>query len=401
MTTGADGQTSTVVSVVTASNSAPASTSTSVAATSPKNDTAFFSNKGAVAGTFTAVGVVVAILAIILITSQIRRRRQKRFDREIDEAAREAAGAELPAFLDDDDEPKPYGATAYGGGGGYGPSGGYNSQGDWSSSGAGGGGVYSDTASHGTYAQAPMSHESYPMHDFGSTNNPGVGVGGIYDHSGAFAGGAAAAAGAAGIGRATGDPFGAVATGDSPYPAFLHPAGGYDNNGGVGPGGYPAMNHGNDVVAGGAAGMAGIGRRSSVNNALNRMKSQASAGALSGPSVGGSSTQQESYASHFTPGYPGSSAQDLLNRSTTNGSGPEATAAAAGTGFTAGGANFSSAVHDAAFGGQEEQSALPNPFTSRMESEDDHEGEEAEDPYSGYGSEDEEQPKKVLKVANE
>jgi hypothetical protein len=57
-------------------------------------------------------------------------------------------------------------------------------------------------------------------------------------------------------------------------------------------------------------------------------------------------------------------------------------------------------VHDAAFGGQEEQSALPNPFTSRMESDEGGEVEEAEDPYGGYGSE-EEQPRKVLKVANE
>lgn len=242
------------------------------------------------------------------------------------------------------------------------------------------------------------------MHDFGPSN-PGVGVGGIFD-SGAFAGGAAAA-GAAGIGRSTGpggDPFGVPSAGDSPYPAFLHPSGGYENtSGGVGPGGYPAMGAGAGVAAaGGAAGMAGIGRRSSMNQpAMNRMKSQSSAGALSGSNL---PPTQESYASHFTPGYPGTSQQDLLNRGTSGGSAGSAEGApAAGPGFSAGGANFSSAVHDAAFGGQAEQSALPNPFTSKMESDEGHDaeaGEEGEDAYGGYGSEEEEPHPKVLKVSS-
>ncbi|KAJ3936447.1 MAG: hypothetical protein NXY57DRAFT_199548 [Lentinula lateritia] len=363
----------------------------------------FFSNTGAVAGTFAAVGVVVVIIAIIFITSTIRRRRQKRFDREMDEAAMEAAGTEVPPFLDDDDEPKPYGASAYGGG--YGPSGGYGAQGDWSSSGAGGGG-YSDTASHGTYAQPPMSHESYPMHDFGPSHNPGVGVGGVYDPTGAFAGGAAAAVSVqhamSDNSRSNGS---STAIGDSPYPAFLqHDV--YENSGGgVGPGGYPTMGRGggfnNDVIAGGAAGMAGIGRRSSMNaTALNRMKSQNSTGALSAPSSGSSHpAQPESYASHFTPGYAGPSQQDSMNRSTSAGSGliPEANE----PGFIAAGANFSPAVHDAAFGQQNQQTALPNPFTARLESDENADG-GAEDPYGGYGSEEEEeQPRKVLKVANE
>ncbi|KAJ3795756.1 hypothetical protein GGU11DRAFT_209182 [Lentinula aff. detonsa] len=321
----------------------------------------------------------------------------------MDEAAREAAGTEVPAFLDDDDEPKPYGgASAYGGG--YGSSGGYGAQGDWSSSGAGGGG-YSDTASHGTYAQPPMSHESYPMHDFGPPHNPGVGVGGIYDPTSAFAGGAAAA----GIHHAMSDNSrsngSTTAIGDSPYPAFLQ-AGAYESTGGgVGPGGYPPMGRGggfdNEAIAGGAAGMAGIGRRSSMNaTALNRMKSQNSTGALSGPSSGSSNpAPPESYASHFAPGYPGPFQQDSMNRSTSGHSGPGSDAGAPG--FQAGGANFSSVVHDAAFGHHNEQPALPNPFSARLESEENADG-GIEDAYGGYGSEEEEeQPRKVLKVANE
>ncbi|KIK66205.1 hypothetical protein GYMLUDRAFT_927656 [Collybiopsis luxurians FD-317 M1] len=317
----------------------------------------------------------------------------------MDEAAREAAGAEVPPFLDDDDEPKPYGATAYGGPGGFGHAGGYNAQGDWSSS--GGGGIYSDTASHGTYAQPPMSHESYPMHDFG--NSSGVGPGGIFEHGSAGAGAFAAGAAAAHDAR-SGAPSSNTAVGDSPYPAFLHP-GAYENGAGVGPGGYPNMNRGQQgfgnggfdegVVAGGAAGMAGIGRRSSMN-AVNRMKSQNS-GALSGP--GAPSVPEEP---HYPPaGAPGNSQPDLLNRSTSSGSGNQGQGAGAG-GFTAGGASFSNAVHDAAYGGHEQQSSLPNPFTSKMES--DEGGDAAEDPYGGYGTEGEEEEEhrpKVLKVANE
>lgn len=44
-------------------------------------------NKGAVAGTFTAVGLVVAVLAVVLLTTCIRRRRAKRFDDDVAAAA--------------------------------------------------------------------------------------------------------------------------------------------------------------------------------------------------------------------------------------------------------------------------------------------------------------------------
>ena len=43
------------------------------------------------AGVFAAVGVVALILFIVFITNEVRRRRAKKFDREVAEAAAEAA----------------------------------------------------------------------------------------------------------------------------------------------------------------------------------------------------------------------------------------------------------------------------------------------------------------------
>ncbi|KAG8735198.1 hypothetical protein FRC10_010880 [Ceratobasidium sp. 414] len=68
----------------------------------------FLQNTGAVVGVFVVVGVVATVLAIFVITTFIRRRRAKQFDRDVQEAAREAALAQAP--VDDDD----YGAnTSY------------------------------------------------------------------------------------------------------------------------------------------------------------------------------------------------------------------------------------------------------------------------------------------------
>ncbi|KAH7919804.1 hypothetical protein BV22DRAFT_1040583 [Leucogyrophana mollusca] len=112
----------------------------------PNNDTkssSFFSNTGAVAGVFTVVGLVVVAIFIALVTNAVRRRRAKRFDRDVAEAAAEAAASARSPFDD----------YAYSGSG----------------SGAGGGGTYAGYSdnSHGTFAQAPMSlahpNESYGM----------------------------------------------------------------------------------------------------------------------------------------------------------------------------------------------------------------------------------------------
>jgi hypothetical protein len=134
----------------------------------------FFHNTGAVAGTFSAVGVVVVILLVFIATRWVRQRRAKRLDAEIDEVA--AAGANSGFAHDDYDYRS--NATNFGG--------------------------YSET-SHGTLGQQPLAHaDAYPTGDSYAAAGAGGGAG------------AAAAAGMAGIGRArsqrsTGDPFGAFA----------------------------------------------------------------------------------------------------------------------------------------------------------------------------------------------
>lgn len=63
------------------------STSSAPAPTRSIAPTGFLHNKGAVAGTFTAVGVIVAVLAVLLLTTCIRRRRAKKFDDDVAAAA--------------------------------------------------------------------------------------------------------------------------------------------------------------------------------------------------------------------------------------------------------------------------------------------------------------------------
>ena len=73
--------------------------------TTPVFGNSFFDNKGAVAGVFSVVGLIVLALLFALFFTILRRRRAKKFDREIEAAAREAAAAQPPAgFLDDDDD---------------------------------------------------------------------------------------------------------------------------------------------------------------------------------------------------------------------------------------------------------------------------------------------------------
>ncbi|KAF5372314.1 hypothetical protein D9615_009229 [Tricholomella constricta] len=212
-TTG--GNVITTTSIFTATPTLPPATGT---AAPSNNNNGFFDNTGAVAGVFTVVGLVALALLVAFITNIIRRRRAKRFDREIAEAAAEAAAAPAPIFLDDDgaddedDDGRRYGSTNGGGGGGVGA-------------------PYSDVSSHGTYSQAPMNagsgaHESYGMREMGMGMGMGPGPGEVYNPYGA--------AGAAGVGvaraRSTRDP-GAFASGlqegTTPYPAFARPGHGY------------------------------------------------------------------------------------------------------------------------------------------------------------------------------
>ncbi|KAH9483424.1 hypothetical protein JR316_0002891 [Psilocybe cubensis] len=151
----------------------------------------FFDNTGAVAGTFSVVGLVVLALLIACITSAVRRRRARKFDRELQAATLEAASAPKPVFLDDEDD-----APVRGGAGVYDPEG-YA---------PGGGGGYSDVSSHGTYGQPAMSVGSHSyshggggggeaygmreMHSYagpggtGSGSGPGPGYGGGYGAGG-------------------------------------------------------------------------------------------------------------------------------------------------------------------------------------------------------------------------
>lgn len=94
----------------------------------------FFSNTKAVAGVFTAVGVVVIALVVLLVINAIRRRRAQKFDRDVAEAAAEAAASSRSPFED-----YSYANTGGHGGGG----------------GGGGGYGYSEN-SHGTYQLPPL-----------------------------------------------------------------------------------------------------------------------------------------------------------------------------------------------------------------------------------------------------
>ncbi|KAJ7500506.1 hypothetical protein B0H11DRAFT_783626 [Mycena galericulata] len=190
----------------------------------------FFQNKAAVGATFAIVGLVAAGILFAFVTNALRRRRARRFDREI---AEEAKRAPAPVFVDDEDYNSNYHSDPYTGGGygaapidgfgndSYGAHGGdpYTvadgaagagyapSASDALSSGVhsnpGGGGTpsnymypsgysdlgFSDVSSHGTYAQPPME--------------------GQYPHAGGYAGYGAAGIGAAGMAAAVGAGAGA------------------------------------------------------------------------------------------------------------------------------------------------------------------------------------------------
>jgi len=112
----------------------------------------FIHNKGAVAAVFSVAGIIGLVVIFFILTGFIRRRRARKLDREIDEAAAVAASAQAPDFDDID-------YTS-----GYGP--------------------YSET-SHGTLSQPPLSHEQ-SHHDiptsyesYSGAGGPGAGAAGI------------------------------------------------------------------------------------------------------------------------------------------------------------------------------------------------------------------------------
>ncbi|KAJ3933980.1 MAG: hypothetical protein NXY57DRAFT_747916 [Lentinula lateritia] len=162
-------QTITITNSITPASSASSST-TSLASDS-SSSSSFWSNKGAVAGTFIVVTLVGVAIIIWVIVLSVRRRRAHKFDQENEAAAAEAANATAPAFLDDDDDPiyrRDYlhaGDMSSGGYSGY----------------EGGGPIYTgavpSASSHGTFNQPPMGiqpNENYPMAEFGSVLYPGA-----------------------------------------------------------------------------------------------------------------------------------------------------------------------------------------------------------------------------------
>ena len=103
----------------------------------------FFDNTGAVAGTFSVVGLVGLGILIFIVTAVIRRRRAERFDKDVALAAAEAAAtAHNPGFDDD----YGYGSSGHGVGS-YG---------------------YTDTY-HKDPAKFPPTREAYGMSDVGNT----------------------------------------------------------------------------------------------------------------------------------------------------------------------------------------------------------------------------------------
>ena len=116
----------------------------------------FFDNTGAVAGTFSVVGLVGLGILIFIVTAVIRRRREERFDKDVALAAAEAAATAHNPDFDD------YGYSSNGHGAGS-----YS---------------YADTY-HQDPMKFPPAREAYGMSDIGGTtyadpDNHSIGTGG-------------------------------------------------------------------------------------------------------------------------------------------------------------------------------------------------------------------------------
>ncbi|KAG6814888.1 hypothetical protein H0H87_006772 [Tephrocybe sp. NHM501043] len=145
----------------------PLSPVTGTAAAGTGSSKGFFQNTGAVTGVFAVVGLIALALLIALIINIIRHRCAKKFDREVEEAAREAAKAGIdPAFLDDVGQDD-YHQGAY-------------TDNDNIYGGHGAAGDYLDLSSHGTYSQPPLSHTSPHSQSTHDVYNVGPAPGDLY-----------------------------------------------------------------------------------------------------------------------------------------------------------------------------------------------------------------------------
>lgn len=276
------------------------------------------------------------VIVISVIINIVRRRQAQKFDREIAEAAAEAAAARAPAFLDDDTD-------------NYGP-GGY-------------GGAFAtkfSDVSHGTYSQPPMT-ESYGMREM----VPGE----VYDP--AIYGVAGVGAGAAGIGvaraRSRGDFAAGLQEGASPYPAFAGPR--YDMHSvsrSPPPGFAPANSTERDLLD--AAGLGGVYRGPSQQSYQTNHGDLGKARSLTAPSLGSSSHSQPSRQlnppSALQPGVQRNMSLQTTSLPYASGSPEE----------------------------PQQSSPLPNPFVSSSNESDGHQDD-------GTESEPEEEPRRVLRVS--
>ncbi|KAI8974156.1 hypothetical protein BD414DRAFT_182340 [Trametes punicea] len=246
-TTVSNGQTITRTSVVVV----PPTITPSDLASHGTSSKGFFHNTGAVAGVFAVVGLAAAAIIVAIVTNAIRRRRAKKLDREIAEAAAEAAHA--PAFIDDDYYPDDRLGKAGNGGG------------DLRS-------AYSDTT-HGTFAQPPMTTgESYNMAELPPFDYGAVAAG--------AAGAGAAGIGAMGLNRARS--MGQNQT--TPYNAFAGPPTSLPNPYDNPAGGYGGQRQGGNEMdlldAAGLAGGAGAGYAAAHQQAYGAPQQQQNNGNL-------------------------------------------------------------------------------------------------------------------------
>lgn len=239
------------------------------------------------AGTFTAVGLIGAVILIWGLIYFVRRRRANQYDRESEEAALEAAHATVPVFLDDDDDRPTYGSysnagTAY----------------DAYEGGANHGGLVPSASSHGTYAQPFMglsSNENYPMAEFGSQYPGGspypafMATGASPQHNDYFDYGYAGAEG-----RAS-PPMNATG-------AYSMP----EQYGGVDGAGNMGMSAANPSLNRGQSTLTATGSHSQTN--LSRNQSQGSRSFVDSYRTnkfveGHIPTSNESYVAHYQPGF--------------------------------------------------------------------------------------------------
>lgn len=335
--------------------------------------TPFLQNTGAVAGVFTVVGLIGLSLIFILARNFHRRRQQEAFDRELQEATRQAAATSTGPFFDDDDEDpykSSYGAT---GASTYGTA---ERQ-------------FSDMShgTQGTYNQPPMNVDSYGMREMGRLQAPGE----MLYSSDPYT------AGAAGIGVARArsmrvegsnshqpDYSAALKDGNSPYPAFAAP------NPGHMPGGVadPYASSKNMELLGAA----GLGAHMSGAGALAMPQHPYAQQQYGGSYAQGSLDRKRSVEHYYTSGYGSSAPGPAVPTNRYSVVNEDMEDAYGGV------ADEVDDPKEADLGNTRASAPLPNPFERDVSEEGPSKDIDVESMHDEYGQG---EPKRVLKVANE